>query len=518
VDVSRKGDREAVIGFEQHGVTPDRDFELYYATRTGSDIALNLMTYHDGDDADGPFLLLASPGLDVKDDQVIRKDVVFVVDTSGPMAGEKLAQAKRALRFCVANLNRGDRFQIVRFSTEAESLFDGVVDASADNRKRATEFIENFAVIGGTAIEAALLATVKRLKPGDRPSVVIFLTDGRPTVGTTDEDQILASATEAGGKKPPRVFCFGIGTDISSPVLTDASLEWDGPVRIQQMCPAPLPNLFKGDQLVVLGRYTGHGRVSVALKGKVNGAVKALDYEAHFAKAGADGGHAFIPRLWATHRVGYLLDQIRLHVEHQELRDEVAQLARRYGIVTPYTAYLILEDERDDREQIASDALLPMSPMRGRRTQVRDLRRNFEAMSAERSGARAVRTSVESRRLKAAETMPGPIAGKQFVRARSDSHTWGMPETLEHAGPAGAARNELIPRYVGGKTFYRHSDGWVDATIADEPDAKREKIKFGSNRYFKLMERHANARSWLAVGPQVQVVIGGTIYEIVADA
>ena len=176
-----------------------------------------------------------------------------------------------------------------------------------------------------------------------------------------------------------RVFCFGIGTDVNThlldritedtravsqyvlpeedlevkvsnffskikePVLTNPTLKFTGGIRATRLYPSPLPDLFKGEQLVLVGRYSGKGDAAVMVEGAVNGAARKFAYEVNFPDDASE--NEFIPRLWATRRVGYLLDEIRLHGENAELRDEVTELARKYSIVTPYTAYLILEDE-----------------------------------------------------------------------------------------------------------------------------------------------------------------------------
>ena len=185
VEVKRHGADRATAGYEATDVRPDTDFALYFAPEK-DEIGVNLLTHRTGDE-DGYFLLLASPGVDQKEKQVVMKDIAFVLDTSGSMAGKKLEQAKKALQFCVENLNDGDRFEIVRFSTEVEPLFDKLVEATEQNRARADEFIKDLKPIGGTAIDDALRKALA-LRPGgeDRPFVVIFLTDGRPTIGTTD--------------------------------------------------------------------------------------------------------------------------------------------------------------------------------------------------------------------------------------------------------------------------------------------------------------------------------------------
>ncbi len=408
VEVKRHGANKATVGYEARNVKPDTDFQIFFAPEA-DDIGVNVMTYRTGSD-DGYFLLLASPGIDSKDNKVVPKDVAFVLDTSGSMAGKKLEQAKKALLFCVENLNDDDRFEIIRFSTETEPLFNKLTTVSKENRSRANEFIKELKPIGGTAIDDALCkalalrngrsrreeAHASNADPGtqdaerknqslatsaatsDRPFAVIFLTDGLPTVGTTDENQIVAHAKQNSGGNV-RVFCFGIGHDVNThlldkiteetravsqyvlpeedievkvsnffakikdPVLTNPVLAFTGDIRTTKLYPAPLPDLFRGEQLVLVGRYSGKGAAAAVLEGTVNGTKRKFAYDVGFSDESTE--HDFIPRLWATRRVGYLLEEIRLHGENAEVKDEVTELARKYSLVTPYTAYLIVEDE-----------------------------------------------------------------------------------------------------------------------------------------------------------------------------
>jgi Ca-activated chloride channel family protein len=224
--------------------------------------------------------------------------------------------------FCVENLNDEDRFEILRFATEVENLFGKMPEATRANRERATDFIQGLKPLGGTAINDAMrtaLDTVRSRESGsDRLSAIIFLTDGRPTVGTTDEKGILDSLKKKLEEGKSRVFCFGIGTDVNThlldriteeargasqyvlpeedlevklssffskikePVLADPSLTFGGDIRVTKMYPTPLPDLFKGDQLVVVGRYEGKGDSAVTLEGKLNGTSRKLTYEVSF--------------------------------------------------------------------------------------------------------------------------------------------------------------------------------------------------------------------------------------------
>src|SRR5947199_8141297 len=215
VEIKRDGANRAVIGYESKDETPDTDFQLVYNSEA-RDVGLSLIVDKPAGE-DGYFLLLAAPTI-AKETKPAPKDVVFVVDTSGSMAGAKLQQAKKALEFCVENLNGEDRFEIVRFSTEAEPLFGKLVDADSEHRKRASNFIADLKPIGGTAIADALQAALKaRTEKTERPFIIIFLTDGLPTVGTRNPDEIVADVKKAGDDA--RIFSFGVGSDVNTQLL-----------------------------------------------------------------------------------------------------------------------------------------------------------------------------------------------------------------------------------------------------------------------------------------------------------
>src|SRR5918993_1019883 len=163
VEIRRHGDRGASIGYEERDARPDTDFKLIFS-RTDDPVGIDLLTYRTSPD-EGYFLLLASPGMDEAGKTVQNRDICFVLDTSGSMAGPKMEQAKRALTFCLANLNPGDRFEVVRFSTEAEGLFNGLVAADREHVTKAQEFVDAMKPIGGTAIDDALAKAIE-LSPG----------------------------------------------------------------------------------------------------------------------------------------------------------------------------------------------------------------------------------------------------------------------------------------------------------------------------------------------------------------
>ncbi len=561
VEVKRDGPNRATAGYEASEVQPDADFALYFAPEK-DEIGLNLLA-HRRSGEDGYFLLLASPGMDVKQQSVLHKDVAFVLDTSGSMSGKKLEQAKKALAFCLENLNDKDRFEVMRFSTEVEPLFDKLVEASKQNRDKAEEFVRQLKALGGTAIDDALKKALALRPKGAseaRPYVVIFLTDGRPTIGTTDEDQIVTNVKKENEART-RVFCFGIGTDVNThlldkvteetrafsqyvlpeedlevklsnfyskikePVLANPTLKFTGDIRATKLYPSPLPDLFKGEQLVLVGRYSGHGDSAVIVEGNVNGNLKKYTYESRFPEESPD--HEFIPRLWATRRVGYLLDEIRLHGENAELKEEATELARKYGIVTPYTAYLIVEDE--SRRNVPQPVrLMPrFEKDREARQEAAQAWRSFQTTS---SGDSAVADAQYGMALKSANAPVEGRAGGTVAFSRryglsgsgsvQPTSPMGVPMANSSAGPQPASTPARVVQYsqqaqfVAGKTFFQNEKGWIDSAVQKLTNAQHIRIQFGSTEYFDLLKQHPEVGPWLALGQSIQFALGNTVYEI----
>lgn len=551
VEIKRHSGTKAIVGFEASDVKPDTDFQLFFSTEN-SEVGLDLLTYK-ADDGDGYFMLLASPGLGGKETKIIPKDVLFVLDTSGSMAGAKLEQAKKALLFCVENLNEQDRFEIIRFATDIENLFDKVLDADSANRERARKFIKDLKPTGGTAINDALQkALAMRTKSSERPFVIIFLTDGRPTVGTTDEIAIVANVAKSNSGNI-RIFCFGIGTDVNThlldkiteetkafsqyvlpeedleikvssffskirePVLANPKVHFPDSVKVTKVYPSPVPDLFKGDQIVLTGRFSGHGSGAISIEGEIAGQTRQFAEDVKFPDKSSD--HEFIPRLWAMRRVGYLLDEIRLHGDNKELKDEVTELARKYGIVTPYTAYLILEDEKVRNVPTAFQTL--------RRERLaeegRQLSYYYNQATRDKDGAGAVGSARSLLSLKAAQsadalsvgqmeavrgavTAPspsGPTAGKVFAGVELKK------EVTERS-----QRYAEQSRFAAGRTFFQNEKKWIDSETQKRQNAQRKRVQFNSQDYFDLLKRDARVSSWAALGQNVEFMLGDTLYEI----
>jgi Ca-activated chloride channel family protein len=504
VAVDRPTEFSAVVGYEDSGVIPADDFELYY-TVSPEEIGLTLLSYKDPGQ-DGFFLLLVAPG--IEPGEIVAKDVILVLDTSGSMEGEKMAQAQEAAAYVIDHLNPEDRFALVSFSTGV-SLYEPEL-LPADQPGDYRQYIDSLSAVGGTNISGALLEAANLVE--ERPTTVIFLTDGLATEGITDTPLLLDTVGEA-MPDHARVFAFGVGDDVDtvlldtmaaaqrgtttyvrpgqavdeavsafyakvgSPVLTDIVLD-TGDIRTEQVYPGELPDLFAGTQLVVAGRYRDGGPATITLTGSANGRAQTFTYADQQFRD--EGGEAFIPRLWATRAIGHLMQQIRLHGEDSELVQSIVNLSTRYGIITPYTSFLIEEDDifaqTGGAPALEEAAEMLAAPM-------------------EASGAAAVDRASAEGELAAADA-PMPMA------------------TMVTAGGQAVAQTPV--QSASSRTFFLRGGVWVDSGY-DGTTAPRV-LPFASDAYFDLLSARPELGEALALGEEVILVIDGDTVRITAQA
>lgn len=515
VSIDREDDYHALLGLEQSDVLPDRDFELFY-TISSEKIGLNLLSFKE-EGQDGFFLLLAAPDVKVNEEEIVVKDIILVLDTSGSMQGEKMDQAKEAARYVLDHLNPLDRFAIVSFATTTRSFSPSLEPAAQADKGK--DFLDRLEAMGSTDINRAMIEAVG-LAEEVRPTTLIFLTDGLPTEGVTVTGAILDNVAREAPDNV-RIFSFGVGDDVDTdlldqismdhggastyvrpgeeideevsafyrkvkiPVLSDLSLDW-GDIIVDQVYPQRIPDLFAGSQLIMLGRYREGGPAKITLKGMVNQEERSYTYEdLSFRK---EGGDDFIPRLWATRAVGYYLTQIRLYGEKQEWIDSIVSLSTRYGIITPYTSFLVQEKD------IFSD--------KGREEVISDFKEEMAAAAAEPAfGEAAVEKAVYQKSLSAA-----PVGAAVPVN---------MSISTGIDGTSKMVRVSEVLKNVGSKTFLLKNDTWIDTTF--DRSMKTKKVAFLGEEYFDLISQVPVLGSYFALGERVIVVHEGQAYETVAE-
>ena len=413
---------------------------------------------HRVDGEDGYFMLTLSPGR-VQGPPAAR-DIAVVVDVSGSMSGEKMEQARQALHRLLGTLRESDRFRLVAFSNRVEAHRPEWTTATRAAVGEARSWVDRLSATGGTNVAGALDEAFRTPGGDGRLHLVIVITDGLPTVGETDPDRIAARVEAT--RRNARIFTFGVGYDlhtyllervavagrgtvdyvepgadveeavgslaakISHPVLVDLALD-GSPVRLKDLQPARLPDLYAGEELVVFGRYESAradaaGELSIAgtRSDRRERVAARVEFPAHAASSD------YIPGLWAARKVGELMRTIRVEGSTPERVAEVRSLALRYGLLTEFTSYLVQEPG---------------------------------AIGAVRGGT-----------LPAAA--PAPISGETAVQSarlaavRREAQTVADLAAAENSAVQQARRQDAGERVVAGRRFRSEAGAWTDTAHA----------------------------------------------------
>jgi Ca-activated chloride channel family protein len=495
IAIKRESKNTAKISYEENNIKPDKDFILYY-TVSEKELGLNLLTYKEKEE-DGFFLLMASPKYEIEED-ILPKEIVFVLDTSGSMAGEKIKQARETLLFCIENLNPEDKFNIIDFNSEVTLYEKNLIRATEKEKKEAKKYIKKLKATGGTDINSALIKGIEIFEKNNLPKFIIFLTDGLPTVGETDVSKIIENINKKNDKNI-RIFTFGLGYDVNTilldkisyynrgiseyvkpeeniefkissfyekiknPILTNIELKIEG-IKTFQIYPKQFPDIFKGSQLIIVGKYSNSGGCKINLIGEFKNKKKIFEYTGLFPEENEK--FEFIPVLWASQKIGFLLEEIRLKGENKELIEEIIELSKKYGIITPYTSFLLTEDKiSSDEERIE----------------------RFKAsLPKEDTGELAFGTSSYITQMK-----------KKF----SISVT-----------PPDSVKNQIWKvKNLGKKTFYFKDGIWTESDYNNE---KTIQIKFLSEEYFKLLKLSPEIGKYISIGKNIIFKFKGKWYRI----
>jgi Ca-activated chloride channel family protein len=535
IDVKRNNERRSLVSFESTSGKEPQDFQLFY-TISKEDFGLTLLTHREPG-KQGYFLLMISPKEDWADQEYSAKDVVFVVDTSGSMAEEgKMEKARAALLYGVRILRPQDRFNVISFAGEEHLMESGLIAADEKGRQRGEAFIKQLKPVGGTNINQSLLASMSQFSESDRarPKILVFMTDGLPTVGTTNVTKIVDNVRKA-SKPGVRLFTFGVGYDVNTalldklasenggvadyvepkedlevrvshfftkvnyPVLTNLKLDMST-AQVDLVYPRGIPDVFRGSQVTLIGRYRNEASLNsfrMTLSGESGGSTRTYHYD-ELSFPVRNENNDYLPRLWATRRVGWLMEQVRSNGEQKELRDEIIDLGTRYGIVTPYTSYLALEPENQVGLSTLTPGATPTPQDRRQRGFMGGTLRANANTGAGTADANAPPASV------AADT--GFVAVQESKRVR---------EQQEVAKLKDDTRTDAVQR-IHGKTFYLIDDVWTDSEFKKESNLPEMAVTFGSEEYFALLKKYPKLANYLSLGERVVAVFEGRVYRISA--
>ena len=540
LEVKRPDEHHATVTCQLKDEVPSGDFRLLYDVGQGK-LSTRVLSYRPTESDEGYFLLLASPQIQAPTEKTPSKTVVFVIDRSGSMTGKKIEQVRGALKFVLDNLHEGDLFNIIAYDSEVQSFRPELERYSDETRKAAHGFVEGIYAGGSTNINGALRTALGQLQDSKRPSYVLFLTDGLPTAGETNEMKIVANAHEANQVRA-RIFSFGVGFDVNSrlldrlvrenfgqsqyvrpsedieesvsrlyrriqsPVLTDVKLEFsiDAPgdsaaSPVSRLYPKGSFDLFAGEQLVVVGRYKQAGTAKVVVRGTVNGQEQSFDFPAELVKQSKDETFAFVEKLWAIRRVGEILDELDLKGTNKELIEELVALSTRHGILTPYTSFFADENTR----------------LHDTATNVRRAGERLNAMKESSGYGGFAQRSYKGSLQRSEQAAKSPAASDAFSPAP------GMPG-MAAAGPASPLARAAAPeleasqqtvRTIANRTFYQRKGQWVDGTLSEKQLDKPIHVQQFSDDYFALVRRHGRALAqYLVFDEPVLVNVDGQAY------
>jgi Ca-activated chloride channel family protein len=363
VNVARPDDRSAEVELADGAVPANKDFELSWTPAASLAPQAALFT-EPGKDATYGLLMLLPPTVAAQARRMPR-EVIYVIDTSGSMTGTSIGQAKEAVEMAVARLSGNDRFNIIEFNSSASPLFAEARPATADNLRRATDFVRGLKPRGGTEMAAALNLALNGKEDGQRVRQVVFLTDG--SVG--NEDALFRLIEQKLGDS--RLFTVGIGSapnsffmtkaaqagrgtftyigrieevkekmaalfaKLESPVVKGVRIDWPGKA---EAWPARVPDLYLGEPVVV----------SVALDKDVNGKVRVsglrgdAPWQSDLSLAQAEHGSG-LGALWARSKIESLLDSLRQGTKEEDVRSQVVDVALEHHLVSKYTSLVAVD-------------------------------------------------------------------------------------------------------------------------------------------------------------------------------
>jgi len=467
---------------------------LLIPVRRSTAAAISLLASAPGNDDGFALITLSPPAVQPR---AIPRDLTFVIDVSGSMSGEKIEQARAAGKQFLRSLSPMDRFRLIDFSSDVRSFRDNLSAATRENIRAAERYVDELDAQGSTNISGALdEALSSPVQPGRLP-IILFLTDGQPTVGERDASVIASNVAKRRGSR--RLFTFGVGADLNvslieqlalegrgtasfvrpdesveravgivasrltSPLVTDVRVRADG-VRLRKMHPSGSVDIFAGEDLVILSRYDGNGNAVVRFDGQTTNGPVSWSTRVYFPERSRE--NPFVARLWATQRVGYLSAEKRKHGGSQEINDEIRDLGERFGIPTEFSSYLVVEPGMNRRRVIGAGGV-----------------------------------QLNSVVVNGAAVAPAPAA-VQFEAAKAAA-AQRSATSVSAADAAMGIRDDANVRRAGNVTFVLRDSVWTDVRYKKSGTVLQ--VKPFSDAYFKLLEMVPELREPFSVGERVIV-------------
>lgn len=389
IDVQREGSDRAVVTTVTESSTMAGPFQLFYLLEEARGFTSSVLNYPSSEFDGGHFLFLAGLPTNVASDGYdIKRELTLVLDRSGSMRGIKIKQVKQAARQVIDGLADGEAFNLITYNADIDTFNKEPLLKNESTKQAAFSYLDTINAGGLTNLYGALeTALLQEPTEGFLP-LILFLTDGLPTTGETREVQI-RDLVLSSNPYNRRVFTLGVGYDLNAPLLdglaeyslgrsifvtpeddvdvaiTDVFATFSQPLftdlgicsvspegipgtrRTYNVLPFNIPDLFQGDQLVLMGQYVGQEPFLFEIHGNYRNQTQAF----YCPIEPPDGSRkrGFVPRLWSSRVVAQIVNEIRqlgadpeLTIYNERFWDlsvAMVDLSLTYGILTEYTAF-----------------------------------------------------------------------------------------------------------------------------------------------------------------------------------
>ncbi len=579
VKIERNGKNSAKVSYTLENTNPTNDFRLFF-DQSSEELTAKVQSYRPNESEDGYFLMLATPKIADETVQPLSKTILFALDVSGSMMGDKLVQARDSLKFVLERLRDGDKFNVVLFGTEATTYKPELQTSSAETRSEALAFVDSVRARGGTNIEDALKVSFEQLCKDDtsNPKYVFFLSDGEATVKEHNEMKLASIARES-NKSQARLFTFGVGYDVNSrlldrfvrdgrgqgayvkpeesiedgvsklyrriedPVFSEVTFEFllkgdeNNKYVANLVYPSGKTDVFSGEQVVLVGRYAKSGDVEIKARGKVGEKDAEFTFSGSFTGHSEDSSYSYVERLWAARRIGEIVDELDLNGSNEELMNELLTLAKKHGVLTPYTSFLAddgvsLNDASNASRAAANFDALASQTSNASGFMQRGLKQMYRTQNTLDAASNAIAEVATASAMNASAPLNGNAASQgvapyrglrvakslgSVVHADASMADAAIGDAMGMEEEAVPQTQNQAPRVIGGKTFYFKNGEWIDSTI----DAKTQKeiaeirIKQFSDQYFELISANGQDLSqYLVFTEPVLLLYKGKIYKI----
>jgi len=348
-------------------ITPDQEKVTPYIS-LDEFLTVELFVYHLPEDPRGYFMVRIRPNEKSLELPVMSKDLIFVLDASASMGQRTMAALRTGIKLGLSKLRPEDRFNVVGFKRTVARFRPELVPAEPGNIQEALRFVDGLEPSGRTDIYGSLEPISKQARGGDHPFIILLFSDGRPNVGVVNSRTIINNLT-ANVRPNTSVFAFGAGqpmnrylldllsyrnkgfvrfaSDFSStvsqiaemiealsdPLLINLTGDY-GNIRKEDIYPKTLPDLYRGGEILVYGRYGQEEKFSLRILGEARGQQKEYIIDLPFPEE--DNGPDNLPQLWAFRKIYDLIGQMCQEGETPERLAEIQRISRLYDVRTPY--------------------------------------------------------------------------------------------------------------------------------------------------------------------------------------